>query len=89
MTFCEINPRFRFLKYTSGDHFAKHTDEHYKNDKNEILFYIIQYKRDKNKTGKNYGGYTLVSGDKRIEPVLAFSENDEYNCNKYVDWKIL
>ena len=36
MTFCEINPRFRFLKYTCGDHFAKHTDEHYKNDKNEI-----------------------------------------------------
>jgi len=35
MDFCEINPRFRFLKYSSGDHFAKHTDEHYKNVKHE------------------------------------------------------
>ena len=41
MTFCEINPRFRFLKYTCGDHFAKHTDEHYKNDKNEISLITV------------------------------------------------
>ena len=47
MTFCEINPRFRFLKYTSGDHFAKHTDEHYKNDKNEIsLITVLIYIND-------------------------------------------
>ena len=41
MEFSEINPRFRFLKYTSGDHFAKHTDEHYKNDKNEISLITV------------------------------------------------
>jgi len=47
MTFCEINPRFRFLKYTDGDHFAKHTDEHYKNDKNEIsLITVLIYLND-------------------------------------------
>ena len=33
MTFCEINSTFRFLKNTRGDRFAKHSDEHYKNDK--------------------------------------------------------
>ena len=41
ITFCEINPRFRFLKYNSGDHFEKHTDEHYKNDKNEISLITV------------------------------------------------
>jgi len=64
MTFCEINPRFRFLKYTDGDHFAKHTDEHYKNDKNEIsLITVLIYLND------NYeGGNTkfLFDNDNEI-----------------------
>lgn len=30
---------------------------------------------------KNGGGYTIISGDKRIEPVLAFSESDSYDEN--------
>ena len=47
MKFCEINPRFRFLKYNDGDFFAKHTDEHYKNDKNEIsLITLLIYIND-------------------------------------------
>ena len=47
MEFSEINPRFRFLKYNNGDFFAKHTDEHYKNDKNEIsLITVLIYLND-------------------------------------------
>ena len=52
-----------------------------KNSKNEVQFYIVHYIKNKNSIAKNNGGYTIISGDRRVEPVLAFSESDNYDEN--------
>ena len=79
MTFCEINPRFRFLKYTSGDHFAKHTDEHYKNDKNEIsLITVLIYLNDDYEGGSTtflFDDSTQISITPKIGLICLMDQN--------------
>ena len=43
-----------------------------KNKKNDVSFYIINY---------NEGGFVLVSADKRIQPIIGFSEKDTFTAS--------
>ena len=44
-------------------------------DDNQIAFYIITYKR---------GGFLILAGDKRSNPILAFSENNTFPLNSNI-----
>jgi len=43
-----------------------------KDEKKEILFYIINYEKE---------GFLILSADNRVSPVLAYSENNEFRTN--------
>jgi predicted 2-oxoglutarate/Fe(II)-dependent dioxygenase YbiX len=88
MTFCEINPRFRFLKYTSGDHFAKHADEHYKNDKNEIsLITVLIYINDDYEGGNTkflFDDTTEISITPKIGLICLMDQNILHEVPKLI-----
>ena len=68
MEFSEINPRFRFLKYNNGDYFTKHTDEHYKNDKNEISLITVLIYPNNDYEG---GNTKFLFDDKNVQSIFS------------------
>ena len=77
------------VKYTSGDHFAKHTDEHYKNDKNEIsLITALIYLNDDYEGGNTkflFDDTTEISITPKIGLICLMDQNILHEVPKLIN----